>query len=367
MKIGILGTRGIPNDYGGFEQIAGWLAQGLVRKGHSVTVYNSHNHPFQASEWNGVRIHHCYDPERIFGTAGQFIYDLNCILHARKSDYDIVLFLGYTSSSIWYPFFPATGVVVSNMDGLEWKREKYTPFTRRFLKYAERLAVKHSHFHIADSRMIKQYLDSTYRINCAFIPYGASSFSEAEPDLPEHYKLAKENYYMLMARMEPENNVEMILDGFRKSSSTEKFIVVGRTANALGKHLQKKYARDERIQFIGGLFDQKTIHCLRANTRLYFHGHSVGGTNPSLLEAMASGALIAAHDNVFNKAVLGKDAYYFSTAQEVCQLIDNHHCPRQKVAFTQCNLLKIQQRYNWEKIVNDYDNFLGQCYRQAKQ
>src|SRR5215213_11430209 len=100
LKIAILGTRGIPNNYGGFEQIAGFLSKGLVEKGHSVTVYNSHQHPYKKDSWNGVQIIHCFDPEFLIGTAGQFIYDLNCILDARKRNFDVWLFMGYTSSSI---------------------------------------------------------------------------------------------------------------------------------------------------------------------------------------------------------------------------------------------------------------------------
>src|ERR1700761_6260950 len=96
LKIAIAGTRGIPNHYGGFEQITAYVAPGLVEKGHSVTVYNSHNHPYQGSTWNGVEIVHCYDPEQMLGTAGQFIYDFNCIQDMRQRDFDVILFMGYT-------------------------------------------------------------------------------------------------------------------------------------------------------------------------------------------------------------------------------------------------------------------------------
>ena len=106
MKIAILGTRGIPNSYGGFEQFAEYLSLGLIDKGHEVTVYNSHNHPYQQDNWNGVKIIRCYDPEYLINTAGQFIYDLNCILDARNKNFDIILFMGYTSSSIWRFLFP---------------------------------------------------------------------------------------------------------------------------------------------------------------------------------------------------------------------------------------------------------------------
>ena len=125
IKIGILGTRGIPNAYGGFEQFAQYLAAGLVKMGHSVTVYNSSTHPFRESNWEGVEIVHCYDPENKIGTAGQFVYDYNCIRDAAKRNFDILLQLGYTSSSVWHRYWPKNAVNIVNMDGLEWKRTKY--------------------------------------------------------------------------------------------------------------------------------------------------------------------------------------------------------------------------------------------------
>src|SRR5689334_13561602 len=146
MRIAILGTRGIPNSYGGFEQFAEYLSIGLIDKGHEVTVYNSHNHPYQGDSWKGVDIVHCYDPEHLIGTAGQFIYDLNCILDCRKKDFDIILQLGYTSSSVWLKRFLSKKkfTVTTNMDGHEWKRSKYSAKVKKFLLYAEKLAVQNS-------------------------------------------------------------------------------------------------------------------------------------------------------------------------------------------------------------------------------
>ena len=117
MKIAILGTRGIPNNYGGFEQFAEFLSKLLVKRGHIVYVYNSHNHPFKEDKWKGVNIIHCKDPEKKIGTVGQFIYDLNCILDSRKRDFDIILQLGYGSSSIWNKFLPKRSVIITNIFG----------------------------------------------------------------------------------------------------------------------------------------------------------------------------------------------------------------------------------------------------------
>src|SRR4051794_36329835 len=127
MKVAILGTRGIPNAYGGFEQFAQYLSQGLVQEGFDVTVYNSHCHSYKEDNWNNVKIVHCYDPEKKVGTIGQFIYDLHCILDCRTKNFDIILQLGYTSSSVWFRLLNKSNfVLTTNMDGLEWKRSKYS-------------------------------------------------------------------------------------------------------------------------------------------------------------------------------------------------------------------------------------------------
>jgi glycosyltransferase involved in cell wall biosynthesis len=364
MKIGIIGTRGIPNNYGGFEQATEHLSAGLHQKGHEVFVYNSHNHPYQEKTWNGVHIIHRVDPENRLGTAGQFIYDLNCIIDARKRNFDILLFMGYTSSSIWRMLFPKNTVIVSNMDGLEWKRSKYSRPVQKFLKYAEKLAVKHSHFHIVDSTEIRRYFKDKYEVNCQYIPYGASLSREEQSGVLNAYGLTPKNYFLLMARMEPENNIEMVLQGFHETDSPHKFLVIGNTTNAYGKYISRKYAKDARIRFPGAVFDQDRVHTLRKNAALYFHGHSVGGTNPSLLEAMASKTLIAAHNNSFNKAILLENAFYFSDIHEVKKLIA-HYGTETGAEWADNNFNKINSDFNWESVVDLYDNFLQNCHRKS--
>jgi glycosyltransferase involved in cell wall biosynthesis len=365
MKIAILGTRGIPNHYGGFEQITENLSAGLAAKGHEVFVYNSHNHPYQHARWGEVNIVHCYDPEYWLKTAGQFVYDLNCIRDARKKDFDIILIMGYSSSSVWKDFFPRKSTIIYNMDGLEWKRTKYSPPVRKFLQYAERLAARHSHFHIADSTGIQQHLWRTYGIKTEFIPYGANVNRSGKADAMDRFGLHPQNYFMVMARMEPENNVDMILQGFSNSGSEKEIIVVGNTGNSYGRRLVKKYRKDRRIKFLNALFDQEAIHTLRQNCCLYFHGHSVGGTNPSLLEAMADRVLIAAHDNDFNRSVLDADAFYFSNAADIERLVASHPVPTHDTMIAN-NYEKIELIYNWKAVIDHYDKFLCSCFEKMK-
>lgn len=367
MRIAILGTRGIPNHYGGFEQCAEYLSLGLVKKNHEVVVYNSHNHPYQQSEWNGVQIHHCYDPEYKMGTMGQFVYDLNCIKDARKENFDVILQLGYTSSSVWGWLLPKHAVIVTNMDGMEWNRAKFSNKTKTFLRIAEKLAVLTSDHLIADSLEIQRYVSNKYGKVPAFIAYGAELFNDCDSRVLEEFNVERYQYNILIARMEPENNVEMILDGYVMANTDRKILVVGNTHNAYGSYLVNKFRDNAKIIFCGGIFSMSKLNNLRYYSNLYFHGHTVGGTNPSLLEAMASNAMICANDNVFNRAVLNDNATYFSTASDVA-----HNVLTVEKATGKYNQMlannrdRIKDFYSIENIVDLYANHFEQALREKK-
>lgn len=361
IRIAILGTRGIPNRYGGFEQAATYIASGLVEKGHEVTVYNSHQHPYQNDNWKGVNIVHCYDPGWL-GSAGQFVYDLNCIRDAKKKKFDVWIFFGYTSSSIWWRLYPGKTVLISNMDGLEWKRSKYSAPARKFLLYAEKLAVRHSHHLIADSTAIQFYLFEKYKVQSNYIAYGAALIQEEDESVFSDYTIQKHEYYFILARMEPENNIETILDGFCKSDTDRKMIVIGNIDTKFGKYLLAKFKTDKRILFIASLYDAQKLHTLKLYCKLYFHGHSCGGTNPSLLEAMVDGAVICAHDNLFNRAILGEDAFYFSSADDITariNLVSDSSDDKNMILY---NRKKIEQKYNWPMIVSAYERLVRTCH-----
>lgn len=355
MKIAILGTRGVPNHYGGFEQFAEYLTLGLVKRGFEVLVYNSHNHPHQDKEWNGAQIVHCYDPEYKLGTAGQFIYDFNCILDVRKRKCDIVLQLGYTSSSVWGWMMPKKAVITTNMDGLEWKRTKYSEKVKQFLRYAESLGVKYSDYLISDSIGIQNYLKETYNAESTFIAYGATLFEKSDMDVIRKYNLEPYKYDMLIARLEPENSIEIILDGVADAKLSRPFLVIGNHETPYGNYFKQKFSSYEQIQFIGGIYKIKVLNNLRYYSNIYFHGHTVGGTNPSLLEAMASNSLICANDNDFNKYILGDDAIYFKDANEVKNHMVNIKYNDEKFQLMLGeNKKKITNIYDWELIVDQY-------------
>lgn len=366
MRIAILGTRGIPNHYGGFEQFAEFFSVYLAEKGHEVFVYNSHNHPYQETTFRGVNILHKHDPEFRMGTFGQFVYDYNCILDSRQKKFDIILQLGYTSNSIWFFMLPKKPIIITNMDGLEWKRSKYKRPVRQFLKFAERLAALSSDYLVADSLGIQKFLKTKYNKKSTYIAYGAHPFNSPDEKFLKEYNVEKENYNMIMARFEPENNLDMVLEGVALCEEKTTILVVGNHNTKYGSYLKNKFAGHKNIRFIGGVYNLEHLNNLRYFSNIYFHGHSVGGTNPSLLEAMASQALIAAHNNDFNKGVLKENAVYFSNPSEVKKLLTEIK-KSDNLQRIQNNYEAIVKDFNWEKINGDYLQLFEECLAGTKE
>ncbi|MFP9115050.1 DUF1972 domain-containing protein [Flavobacterium sp. RHBU_3] len=360
MKIAIVGTRGIPNHYSGFEQFAEYFSVYLAEKGHDVYVYNSHNHPYQEKTFKGVNLIHKHDPEYKYGTFGQFIYDYNCIKDSHKHNFDVLLQLGYTSNSVWFFMLPKKPVTITNMDGLEWKRSKYSKPVQQFLKFAERLAAVSSDFLVADSLGIQSFLKKKYNKDSCYIPYGAHPFNNPDDSILKDYNVEKGNYHMIIARFEPENNIDMVLQGIVESGDKTTILVVGTHTTKHGEYLKAKYKEHTHIRFTGGIFNISFLNNLRYYSNLYFHGHSVGGTNPSLLEAMASRAFILAHNNDFNRGILKDNSYYFSNSAEVASLVsslkkeDNLH-------MVENNYNAIVQDFNWDKVNGQYLQFFEEC------
>lgn len=303
--------------------------------------------------YKGVHILHQYDPEYKIGTAGQFIYDLNCILDSRKQNFDIILQLGYTSSSVWHLLLPKKPLIITNMDGLEWKRTKYSKPVQKVLKWAEKLAVKSSDYLISDSIGIQKYLQNKYRKSSTYIAYGAHQFLNPDVSILEDYQVKQQEFNMILARLEPENNIETILDGIVLSNTSLPILVIGNHETKFGNYLKEKFKKSTSIWFIGAVYKMNHLDNLRYYSNIYFHGHSVGGTNPSLLEAMASKALIVAHNNDFNKAILKENAFYFSNFNDVKNLT-NRTKKSDNLQFIENNFLAIAQEFNWDLINGQY-------------
>ncbi len=358
MKIAILGTRGIPNSYGGFEQFAEFLSVGLSKYGHDVTVYSPHFHSYKENSYNGVNIIHKYSPEKTIGGSANFIYDYLCLKDALKKNFDIILECGYGSVAISYYLTKIKkSIVVTNMDGMEWKRAKWKGIARKVILISEKLAVKKSHSIITDNICIHHYYKAKYGIDTNYIPYGADSCSIFSNEALEKLSLIKNNYYMLVTRLEPENNIEMIIEGVINSDCNEKLIIISYSNTKHGNFLKKKYESNSKIIFHGSNYDISELNSLRHFSKAYFHGHSIGGTNPSLLEAMASEAFIIANKNIYNEDILGDDALYFNNSTDIARILNTiSKYLDSKEIFVNNNKQKISQKYSWDIIISQYDN-----------
>lgn len=353
MKVGILGTRGIPNNYGGFEQFAEYIAEHLATEGVEVVVYNPDFHPYQEKEYKGVQIIHKYCPENKFGAAAHFIYDFLCLKDAFNRDFDIIFEAGYATVAPSFFLLRKKGKakIVTNMDGIEWKRSKWSKPVKTLMKIFEKISVKRSDVLVSDNLGIQSYYKERFNVESEFIAYGADLVQNYENERIDKYNVTKDNYLMLVARMEPENNIEMILDGYVESGSDLPFLVIG-GVNKFAEYLKEKF-KGTGIQFIGGVYDKDDLDALRKNCGIYFHGHSVGGTNPSLLEAMASEANLAVHNNQFNVGVVQENAVYFENSKKVAEIIKE----RTNFEFNQMieeNKKLIQSVYSWKTITKQY-------------
>lgn len=377
MKIAFISTRGIPNNYGGFEQFAEYISVGLVQRGHEVVVYSPHFHPYKEKNYKGVRIKHIYSPETWMGSSiGSFFYDFASLRDAlKKENFDIIYEAGYTSIIPAYIWFNVKKlkrpIFTTNMDGLENKRSKFNPMVRRFLDWEEKMAVKYSHYLIADNMGIHDYYKEKYGKESKFLAYGADIHDDFNTEYLNEFGLKPEEYYILIARLEPENNITMAIEGYlhSKENSSRPLIIVGKTNTPHGKELVAKYGNEKNVKFIGGIYDFKKLNSIRHFSRAYFHGHSVGGTNPSLLEAMASGCFILAHDNIFNRTVLKRNALYYSSTKKVTELfndIDNI-VRKSKAIFTTNNIEVIKKEYSWTHLVDEHEQYFKWLLEQCKK
>jgi glycosyltransferase involved in cell wall biosynthesis len=210
---------------------------------------------------------------------------------------------------------------------------------------------------IADSRAIQDHLLQAYNKTAIYIPYGAEPFHQPRPAALDKYGLSPFHYSLLVARMESENNIEMIISGHVSARVDWPLFVVGNIGNKYGRYLTHRFQHPS-IVFSEAIYDQSELDNLRYHSLIYFHGHSVGGTNPSLLEAMACGCPIAAHDNKFNKAILQQHALYFKTADDVANLLRHPLKSELSASWKMANLKKIHTLYNKERIVDAYERLM---------
>lgn len=360
MNVAILGTRGIPNMYGGFEKCAVELSVRFVQKGHSVTVYTPVEHSFKGIEYKGIKLRRIFCREDVFKGFGTTLYDALCLRDAEKQGFDVLLELGYNPASLFFPKKRKIPIV-TNMDGLEWKRSKWNPLIQKLSRKFEGRAVKRSDLLISDNVGIQEYLYKTYGASSVFIPYGA----EVDEATGGEFGFEEiSDYYLIVARLEPENQLELMIQGYLLEKQECPLVIVGGLNTKYAKYLVSKYS-SSKVKFVGGVYDQKRLRDIRKGCKVYLHGHSVGGTNPSLLEAMGLGLNILSHDNSFNRAVLQRGAYYFDSPEKLAELLQNvlNLEFSDKVVFNQ---RQIQEIYNWDFVADQYLEALEQVRRKSK-
>ena len=318
----ILGTRGIPARHGGFETFAEQLAVFLVEKGWSVTVYCQEDNRGKIHEdnWCGIRL--VYVPVAIPGPAGTIAFDWQSTLHAMRES-GLVLTLGY-NTAVFGIFYRLKGIAnLINMDGIEWRRKKWGWLAKTWFWMNHWAGCWVSNHLIADNPEIKLHLATTVTDEkITMIPYGSKLVESGDPSVLQRYGLRPRGYATIIARPEPENSIlEMVLAWSRKPRRM-KLLVLGQynIANAYQRMVLE--AASEEVVFPGAIYDQARLEAIRFHAAFYMHGHQVGGTNPSLVEAMGAGNAILAHDNNYNRWVAGAGALYFRDEKECAELIE---------------------------------------------
>jgi len=312
-KLSILGCRGIPGNHGGFETFAQRIALSLVERGWEVAVYCENydcNSTFEEI-WKGVRLVHIPVPNA--SAKSTILFDWKSTLHAAKED-NLILTLGY-NTAIFSALYRLKGIPnLINMDGLEWKRQKWNLAQRAWLYLNERLGCWFADHLIADHPVIADHLATRVpRSKITTIPYGADPIKEADASLIAPYNLSPHQYAIVIARPEPENNILEIVSAFSSRQRGLKLVVLGNYYPDQNEyHRTVISAASDEVIFTGGIYDQPVVEALRTYSQLYIHGHAVGGTNPSLVEAMAASSPILAHDNHFTRWVAGEKASFFS-------------------------------------------------------
>ena len=355
----ILGIRGVPAAHGGFETFAERLALWLRDHGWRVTVYcqGSETGRRQEDSWEGIdRIH---IPVRRTGSAGTIEFDTKATADAMRLP-GLILTLGYNTGFLcgWLRMRGRTNYI--NMDGLEWKRAKYPLAPKIYLWINERLAAWSGDRLIADHPVIADHLATrTGRHRIVTIPYGADGISEADPAPLARLGLEQGRFFTLIARPEPENSVLEIVSAFSEKPRAAKLALLGTYDPSHRYQASVRAAAGPEIVFTGAIYDRPTLAALRFHSIAYLHGHRVGGTNPSLVEALGAGNAIIAHDNPFNRWVAGDAGLFFSTQAECAARIttlleDAALCDRLRASAR----ARWEADFTWPDILRRYESVL---------
>lgn len=350
-RVAIVGTVGLPAAYGGFETLAENLVLFGEDKGAStrLTVYCSGRSSGKVHGFHGAEL--VYVPVKANGISS-ILYDAISIFSAVSRRADVILVLG-VSGAVVLPLvrFFTNVRLITNIDGIEWRRAKWGVLARLFLRMSERIAVRFSHVTIADNEAIADYVSATYGQSCRVIAYGgdhALNFPASEPTSD-----ANSTYAFGLCRIEPENNVEMVLHAFSLMPDRPLVFVGNWDASAYGRRLRDRYERVANIKLMDPIYDACALGPLRRGADCYVHGHSAGGTNPSLVEMMHFGCPVVAFDCVYNRATTGQQALYFGDPGELVERIRSIYAGR-GCGIGDAMKSLARKKFTWERVAQAY-------------
>jgi len=351
MKVAVIGTVGVPANYGGFETLVENLLAKQQNPEIQYAVYCSAR-SYKEKRWVYKGAKTLYLPFKANGIQS-IVYDIVSIVRALRQA-DVLLILG-VSGCLVLPFvrlFYKKRIIV-NIDGLEHRRAKWKTYVRKFLKRSEAAAVKNADVIVSDNKGIQDYVRHEYGKESVMIEYGGDhvlcDISVVERNVLSDFGLVAGEYAMALCRIEPENNVEMILEAF--SQTSEKLLFVGNWSHSeFGRRMMKTYADRPNLIIHPAVYDIVALNVLRANCLYYLHWHSAGGTNPSLVEAMFFGRPVFAFDVVYNRETTEGKARYFSTVEELKQLLKTQPTDGKEMEII------ARRRYTWDAIVRKYES-----------
>jgi len=359
MHVLITGTRGIPSKHSGFETFAQDLAFFLHARNHHVTVYCQvqSGAPLEEDTWNGIR--------RVLipageGSLGTIMFDWKSIRHSLREQ-GVILTLGYNTGCFNLAYRLKGMASIMNMDGIEWKREKWSLLPRTWFWVNERVGAQVANHLVADHPEIGLHLSRhTASKKISVIPYGADLVTSAPTSLIEKYGLSPRDYYLLIARPEPENSILEIVRGYSYRRRGVPLVILGRYQSD-GTPYQRQVlgSAGPEIIFLGPIFDRDIVKALRFHARAYFHGHRVGGTNPSLVESLAAGNAVIAHDNRFTRWVAGEGARYFLSSEAVDAILASlDEDPNQIEDMREASRRRYQEAFTQEQVLLAYERLL---------
>ncbi len=356
-KIYAIGAQGLPAKYGGFETFTDYLSRYISDDFDLIVYCSSHLYKDKKEKYQKAKLK--YIPLNANGIQS-VPYDILSILLAlkdSKNSDDVLLLLG-SSGAIILPLISifTKRNIIFNMGGLEWKRSKWNRFARWFLKFSEKIAVRYADAIVADNRGLQEYIASEYGAKSHMIAYGGDHATRLEltDEVTEKYPFLKEPYYFGVARAQPDNNIDVILEAFSKIPDKNLVFVANWDVSEYGKSLKEKYSKISNLHLVDAIYDLQILDQLRSNCVAYIHPHSSGGTNPSLVEAMRLELPIIATDVNFNRYTTADKAFYFADADELIDTILHND----KDAYNLCakEMKKIaDQIYTWKYIVNEYE------------